>query len=718
MASLPKQLLKQLELLQRVAQDSFQRRLVVLSGQEEWVQDTLLSLLPQLKRVNTLTISDQNIVFEGELTSASKLKTYLGSEVDRIIWDGFSGLNPDSFGAASGLLRGGGLFFLLLPDLNTFAQAPDPDYIRMCSGPDELPQCGTRFLKRLIRLIYADANVFLFEQGQPIPNVVEHVHDAIRPLSLPTTDQLTLIDEITSVATGHHKRPLVVLADRGRGKTSALGLAAATIAKQEHLKVLITAPSQRACAAAFKHFRLQFPDIDANERLQLTFIPPDELIEQTPECHLLLVDEAAAVPSPALKAILLNYPRVVFSSTTHGYEGNGNGFAVRFKKELDTITPQWRSITLKQPIRWATNDPLEEFTFKFLLLNAQLPEISFDLKDSTPEVQWLSQDELVNNEALLSHIISLLVLAHYQTSPSDIRLILDHPRIKIATLFLPISKNRQNLVGVMLLIEEGGIEDDILAQGVFEGTRRPRGHLVPQSLLAYSGNYNALSQRTYRVMRIAIHPDDTRKGFGSMLLHTADEYAARENIDSISTSFGITPELMTFWIKNNFHPVKLGSHKDGASGTQSAILFKAISKPALVLSNQLTAQFNQKFLVDLLHHHRQLPADTALAILSCLNLNKAEHSKIRLSKQALTELYAYAEHHRSFDDSLLVLSTFMLNCFANGSMSKLDHQSTFLIIMRIFQGQDIKTCVRRLKLDGKKELAKMIKGSTLKLLGN
>ena len=115
-----KQLLKQLQTLENLAQDSFQRRLVVLSGQEKWVQDTLLSLLPPLKSVKTLIISDQHTPFEGELSSALKLKTYLGSELDRIIWDGFSGLNPDSFGAASGLLRGGGLFFLLLPRLIFF----------------------------------------------------------------------------------------------------------------------------------------------------------------------------------------------------------------------------------------------------------------------------------------------------------------------------------------------------------------------------------------------------------------------------------------------------------------------------------------------------------------------------------------------------------------------------------------------------------------------
>jgi len=705
------ELIKRVLQLQALAQKSFQRRLVVLSGTEKWVQDSLLSVLQELKCVKTLTVTEKCTAFEGDISSASKLKTYLGSELGRIIWDGFSGLNPDSFGAASGLLKGGGIFFLLLPNLSTFARSPDPDYIRMCSGQDELPLCGTRFLKRFIKLIQADESALLIEQNQPVTTSLEDITDTLMPLSLPSEDQLTLIDNIQSVSKGRARRPLVVLADRGRGKSSALGIAAALIAKKMQLKVLITAPSQRACEAAFKHFHQQFPELSLDNHF--VFIPPDELIEQTPECHLLLVDEAAAIPSPVLKILLLNYPRIVFSSTVHGYEGNGNGFAIRFKKELDTHTPQWRSITLKQPIRWAPNDPLEAFTFQFLLLNTKFPEVSLNLKSSIPEVQWPTQDELIKNESLLCHIISLLVLAHYQTSPSDIRLILDHPKIRTVLIVDNKGEQKEQLIGVMLIIEEGGVNDDELAQSIFQGTRRPRGHLIPQALIASSGDKNILSQRTFRVMRIAIHPDHARKGFGSILLNAASECAVHENVDSVSSSFGITPELMKFWQKNHFQPVRLGAHKDGASGTQSAILYKAISEPALVLSKQFSDQFGQQFLADLLYHHRYVSVDNAFSLLNSLSLNKIE-----LSKKDLRELYAYAEYHRSFEDSLAVLKKFMTNCFCDGSISILANQNAFLIVMRIFQAHDIKTCVDRLKLGGKKELAKMIKSSTLKLLGN
>jgi len=137
---------------------------------------------------------------------------------------------------------------------------------------------------------------------------------------------------------------------------------------------------------------------ELDETLKLEFIPPDELIETRPECHILFVDEAAAIPSPLLKQMLETYPRIVFSSTTHGYEGTGQGFAVRFRKTLDTLTPQWKSLTLNQPVRWAENDPLERWIFEFLLLNAQITKLPDTkvIEPSSSQVEWISQTQLGN----------------------------------------------------------------------------------------------------------------------------------------------------------------------------------------------------------------------------------------------------------------------------------------------------------------------------------
>ena len=146
------QLQRQLQQLEIQAQQNSHRYLVVFSGDEQWCKATLTDVIPTLQQCHTLLVSDPSInINDGldfgiacESIQAKQVKSYLGSEVCRLIWNGFSGLNPDALGAASGLVKGGGLLFLLLPELTTLSAHPDPDYLRMCRHPDELSSFGTR----------------------------------------------------------------------------------------------------------------------------------------------------------------------------------------------------------------------------------------------------------------------------------------------------------------------------------------------------------------------------------------------------------------------------------------------------------------------------------------------------------------------------------------------------------------------------------------------
>ena len=107
-------------------------------------------------------------------------------------------------------------------------------------------------------------------------------------------------------------------------------------------QVLLTAPSRATVESVFKH-----------AKNPPAFFAPDDLLQTLPEGDVLLVDEAAAIPVPLLLQMLEHYPRCVFSTTLHGYEGSGRGFALRFQKQLDVRAPGWHAIRLHQPIRWA-----------------------------------------------------------------------------------------------------------------------------------------------------------------------------------------------------------------------------------------------------------------------------------------------------------------------------------------------------------------------------
>lgn len=69
----------------------------------------------------------------------------------------------------------------------------------------------------------------------------------------------------------------------------------------------------------------------------------------------LLIDEAAAIPTPLLQRLIAAFPHVLMTTTVQGYEGTGRGFLLKFC----TALPDCRIHRLDRPLRWASGDPLE-----------------------------------------------------------------------------------------------------------------------------------------------------------------------------------------------------------------------------------------------------------------------------------------------------------------------------------------------------------------------
>lgn len=112
----------------------------------------------------------------------------------------------------------------------------------------------------------------------------------------------------------------------------------------------------RALHSSFKHLASALDiEYQAGDKhiANMHYVAPDQLLNEQPQCDLLLIDEAAAIPVPILIKILHLYPRVVFSSTMIGYEGNGRGYILKFTRYLKTHFKNMRSISLEQPIRFA-----------------------------------------------------------------------------------------------------------------------------------------------------------------------------------------------------------------------------------------------------------------------------------------------------------------------------------------------------------------------------
>ena len=210
---------------------------------------------------------------------------------------------------------------------------------------------------------------------------------------------------------------------------------------------------------------------------------------------------------------------------------------------------------LNEPIRWAANDPLEQLMFDACLLNASLPALPAEMSRrlaSSPEAiryQCFSGQALAGDAEKLEQIFAILVTAHYQTKPSDLKLLLDDPSIVVMAQVI-----ERDVIGVALLIRES-IDDQSLHSAIVNGKRRVKGQLVPQALAQQAQLPQALAFKYLRVMRIAVHPSLQNQGLGSGLLQAIDDYAnskgAKDNqFDYVATSFAASSAVVNFWHRN------------------------------------------------------------------------------------------------------------------------------------------------------------------------
>lgn len=550
-----------------------ERRLVRVQGSQVFTHQWAAAAVASLELGRSLWVGEERgevLTMFSAVTPPAKARQFLGLEFDVVVWDVRAGLHPDGFGAIVGTIHGGGALVLLTPEDGYWHQLDDPDYRRMGSRPAD-----KRFLGRLERVLREAPSVISVTAGQPLPAIPFLATAEVRQ-ALPTADQREAIAAIKKVRRGHRRRPLVITADRGRGKSAALGIAAAQLLEQEDLTIIVTAPRPAALGAFWRHAAEIMPDATQQPaelkrgQASIRYEPPAELLESFPEADLLLVDEAAAIPVPVLRKLLEHYARVVFASTVHGYEGSGRGFALRFHDHLNAVTPGWQALTLAQPVRWAKADPLEPLLNRLLLLDADLGELNDGKAGGITIVPW-PRAERTEDERRLAEVFGLLVNAHYQTTPDDLRLLLDG-----VDGYCWLALESGKVVGAVWAQAEGSLAEP-LAEAVRRGERRTRGHLLPQALAAYGGDTEAAMLSYWRLVRIAVHPRRRRRGLGQRLIAVVAEGAKTAAVDVFGTSFGASPDLIGFWQECGMRSLRLGLRSDAASGAPSMMLGQGLT---------------------------------------------------------------------------------------------------------------------------------------------
>ena len=608
--------------LRAEARRADERRLVVIAGEKQARERTLKAVVDaaDLDLGRTTLLGSDNLI-ECERLEPSRSDALLGRTREAVVYDAGQRLDPHAVARAVGAVEGGGLVVLLTPPLDVWPERRDGFDESLAVPPFAVADVTGHFRRRFVATLRAHPGIAIFDADaatverdgltDPAPRLRTtdpsmpdgHTFPVAAYRRCLTADQVGALQAFESLM--ESGRAVVVEADRGRGKSSAAGLAAGSLAAAGR-DVLVTAPERRNAAELLERARELRDDLgseggDAADRDtgssaddgdlpirigdgSVRFARPTAAVDRAGSADVLIVDEAAALPVDVLLTCL-DAQAVAFTTTVRGYEGTGRGFEVRFRDRLVESDFAVIERTMDEPIRYAAGDPIEVWLFRALLLDAT-PAADQLVADSTPgnvTYRRLDPSALLDDEHLLRELFGLLVVAHYRTEPADFARLLDAPNVSVRALTCD-----GHVVSVALLAREGDLPADLRAE-MYEGAR-VAGNMIPDVLTSQLRDEAAGGPVGQRVMRIATHHAVRGCGLGSRLLAAIeDEFG--DDVDWLGTGYGATPELVDFWRENGYHAVHLSTSRNERSGEHSAIMLASTSSAGAELLGRHTEWF-------------------------------------------------------------------------------------------------------------------------------
>ncbi|WP_409522681.1 tRNA(Met) cytidine acetyltransferase TmcA [Nitrincola sp. MINF-07-Sa-05] len=699
------------------------RGIIWVAGNAEWCALEVQKILSHLSvSTDAVLVSDRSIAGLTPV-AAQSIPERMGSTSEMVIFDAHAGFNPNSFGQIVGTLKGGGWFLLLTPALDDWPSFPDPEYAALCSANYSPEQISGHFIRFVLSELLSMPTEQLLRWWQnsdlsPQPDSV--ITEAGVPQQLAESPYLSQ-DQCRSVEglLGLMKRrrfSAVLSSDRGRGKSSAIGLMLGLLKTEKPLRVCITAPSRASVDVIIAQMsRLTDTTTISSSHwisggVEVIYLAPDRLQRELPTMDLLVVDEAAALPVSLLSLLLHHYPRQVFVTTLHGYEGNGRGFALRFLQALEDYAPDWVDLRMSQPLRWAANDPLEQLAYRVLLLDAEPQLIKEVAPDSADFHEWHASD-LALHPDLLRSLFGLLIVAHYRTTPGDLRILLDSPNIRIFSL-----QHDDQVIATALVAMEGALPDDLCEQ-VWQGRRRPNGDLLPQTLIAQEGWREVGGWRAWRIIRIAVQPQLQRHHLGSILLQQVIKQAGIEQVDYCGASFAATPEVVGFWQRNGFQPVRLGDRRDSVTGTFPLVMLRPLTQVVEEWIPHARQQYRQSLLMRLPASLRLLEAPLAVQLLAAGVSSDYEAADEPLDATSHERLQGFVSHHRTVESNLMALQKLVRASIHQWHKARLSEQDQILLLNRILRQMTADEVQAATGLQGKRLQLQRLRELTGVLMG-
>ncbi|MEM2726857.1 MAG: tRNA(Met) cytidine acetyltransferase TmcA [Archaeoglobaceae archaeon] len=593
--------------------------------------------------------------FGGELLHWKNSLKVLGTTFSSLIMDLSEGFHPNDLGIVVETVEEGGIIIAISPRLERWKNLISKWHEDLISEPFKLEDVVGRFYRRFLERTLEAEGVIIYDidkdeiikryefssKGTPREEIVIPEETRIKKKLYKlcaTQDQVRVLQLFEKFFEREKDRKAVVItADRGRGKTAVLGIVTpALVSRLERLlkrpiRVLVVAPTPEAVQNYFRFLikamkRQGMKDFFVKKTedglitvlnskyARIEYAIPRRALDEKEFVDILIVDESAGIEVPVLFRIIEDVRHVIFSTTIHGYEGTGRSFNVRFLKKLEEDNRiEVEKIHMSEPIRYGIGDPIENWLYDALLLNAQPVEISREdlekIRNLELEFEILDKEYLLKNEKLLREFFGIYVLAHYRNRPSDLAVLLDTPNH-----FPAVIKVNGKVVCSLHLAIEGGMDEDLIAK--IRGGYKPRGQIIPDLVLKHFWNYEFSKKKGVRIVRIAVHPNAMQMGIGSFALKKTVEWAERNNLDWVGSGFGVSSELINFWLKNDFVPIHITPQRNEVSGEYTIIVLRSIKVDESVVS--MNTEFIRRFVEYLSDELSDLETDTAIIILKSL----------------------------------------------------------------------------------------------------
>ncbi|GJP66369.1 hypothetical protein CLOP_g23301 [Closterium sp. NIES-67] len=379
---------------------------------------------------------------------------------------------------------------------------------------------------------------------------------------------------------------VAITAARGRGKSAALGVAVAGAVALGYSNIFVTAPSPENLKTLFEFVFKGFDAVGYKEHIDyelvestnpafnraivrvnvfhqhrqtIQYVMPQHA-ERVQQAELLVIDEAAAIPLPMVKALLGPY-LVFMGSTVNGYEGTGRSLSLKLIQQLreqskgaaaagatsagaassadgrgsgSGVTVRvLREVELQEPIRYAEGDPVEKWLNHLLCLDAtsHVPKLQARMPHPDEcELFYVNRDTLFSfhsaSELFLQRMMALYVSSHYKNTPNDLQLMSDAPAHHLFVLLGPVDESQTSLPDILCVLQvclEGEISKASALKGLSQG-HQPTGDLLPWTLSQQFQDSEFPSLSGARVVRIAVHPDLMHAGYGSRAVDLLSRY--------------------------------------------------------------------------------------------------------------------------------------------------------------------------------------------------